>query len=29
MISHFVFIATPPECCSQRGGIDSLLQEHS
>lgn len=29
MISHFVFIATPPECCSLRGGVDSSLQEHS
>lgn len=29
MISHFVFIATPPECCSLHGGVDSSLQEHS
>jgi len=29
MISRFVFIATPPGCCSLRGGVDSSLQEHS
>jgi len=29
MISHFVFIAALPECCSQRGGVDSSLQEQS
>jgi hypothetical protein len=29
MISRFVIILKPTECCNQRGGVDSSLQEHS